>query len=49
MESDLEALGKKHGLRITQIGEITTNLGVEVYKDGHLVTFKKRGYNHFDE
>ena len=49
MESDLEALGKKHGLRITQIGEITTNLGVEVYKDGHLVTFKKTGYNHFDE
>ena len=49
MESEVEALGKKHGLRITQIGEITTNLGVEVYKDGHLVTFKKRGYNHFDE
>ena len=49
MESDLEALGKKHGLRITQIGEITTNLGVEVYKNGHLVTFKKTGYNHFDE
>ena len=49
MESEVEALGKKHGLRITQIGEITINLGVEVYKDGHLVTFKKKGYNHFDE
>ena len=49
MESEVEALGKKHGLRVTQIGEITINLGVEVYKDGHLVTFKKKGYNHFDE
>ena len=49
MESEVEALGKKYGLRITQIGEITTNLGVEVYKNGHLVTFKKTGYNHFDE
>ena len=49
MESEVEALGKKHGLRVTQIGEITLNLGVEVYKDGHLVTFKKKGYNHFDE
>ena len=49
MESEVEALGKKHGLRITQIGEISINLGVEVYKDGHLVTFKKTGYNHFDE
>ena len=49
MESEVEALGKKHGLRVTQIGEITINLGVEVYKDGHLVTFKKTGYNHFDE
>ena len=49
MESEVEALGKKHGLRITQIGEITINLGVEVYKNGHLVTFKKTGYNHFDE
>ena len=49
MESEVEALGKKHGLRVTQIGEITINLGVEVYKDGHLVTFKKKGYNHFDD
>ena len=49
MESEVEALGKKHGLRVTQIGEITINLGVEVYKDGHLLTFKKTGYNHFDE
>jgi thiamine-monophosphate kinase len=49
MESEVEALGKKYGLRITQIGEITTNLGVEVYKNGHLVNFKKTGYNHFDE
>ena len=49
MESKVEALGKKHGLKITQIGEITINLGVEVYKDGNLVTFKKTGYNHFDE
>ena len=49
MESEVEALGKKHGLRVTQIGEITINSGVEVYKDGHLVTFKKKGYNHFDE
>ena len=44
-ESKVEALGKKHGLKITQIGEITKNLGVEVYKDGNLVTFKKTGYN----
>ena len=49
MESEVEALGKQHGLRVTQIGEITINLGVEVYKDGHLLTFKKTGYNHFDE
>ena len=49
MESEVEALGKKHGLRVTQIGEITINLGVEVYKDGHLVTYKKKGYNHFDD
>ena len=49
MKSRIEALGKKHALKITQIGEIKVNLGVEVYKDGRLVTFKKTGYNHFDE
>ena len=49
MKSRIEALEKKHALKITQIGEIKVNLGVEVYKDGRLVTFKKTGYNHFDE
>ena len=49
MESKIESLGKKHGLEITQIGEITKTLAVEVFKDCRLVTFKKRGYNHFDE
>ncbi len=49
MKSRIEALEKKHALKITQIGEIKVNLGVEVYKDGRLLTFKKTGYNHFDE
>jgi len=49
MESKIESLGKKHGLEITQIGEITKTSEVEVFKDCRLVTFKKRGYNHFDE
>ena len=49
MKLKIESLGKKYGLEITQIGEITKTSEVEVFKDCRLVTFKKRGYNHFGE
>ena len=42
-------IAKTFRMDISEIGEITSDKEVKVYKNGSLVTFDKRGYNHFNE
>ena len=40
---------KKCGVQVSQVGEITEKLELEILQNSRLVSFSKTGYNHFDE
>jgi thiamine-monophosphate kinase len=46
---NMEALGKKLGIRITAIGEITRKRGIVVTKGGRPIAVRFAGYEHFGQ
>ena len=40
---------KEYGVQVSQVGEITEKLELEILQNSRLVSFSKSGYNHFDE
>ncbi|MEC7465426.1 MAG: thiamine-phosphate kinase [Pseudomonadota bacterium] len=48
-QSDVFNAAKECGVQVSQVGEITEKLELEILQNSRLVSFSKNGYNHLDE